>query len=91
MKVVKRTDAYTIYQRGDDRYAVQDAEKKPVNGEDKVRILVEEGLLTVAAPAAPEPEETPADDAAGDDGAEGAEGAEGADSTEESAEDDDAS
>lgn len=37
MKVVKKTDEYTIYQRGDERYAVQDAKKKPVNGDDKVR------------------------------------------------------
>tara|TARA_R110002072_G_scaffold10528_2_gene48968 strand:- start:601 stop:891 length:291 start_codon:yes stop_codon:yes gene_type:complete len=56
MKVVKKTSEYTIYQRGDKRYAVQDANKRQINGEDKVRILVEEGLLTVAVAAAPEPE-----------------------------------
>jgi hypothetical protein len=57
MKVVKKTAEYTIYQRGDDRYAVKDARKKAVNGDDKVRILVAEGLLSVAAPAAPVVEE----------------------------------
>jgi len=57
MKVVKKTADYTVYQRGDERYAVKDAEKKPVNGDEKVRILLEEGLIKVAAPAAPaEPE-----------------------------------
>ncbi len=56
MKVVKKTDEYTIFQRGDERYAVKDANKKPINGEDKVRILVEEGLLKVALPPEPEPE-----------------------------------
>ncbi|MCX2981805.1 hypothetical protein EYC98_13140 [Halieaceae bacterium IMCC14734] len=56
MKVVKKTSEYTIYQRGDKRYAVQDANKRQVNGEEKVRILVEEGLLTVSVAAAPEPE-----------------------------------
>ena len=59
MKVVKKTDNYTIYSRRDGRYAVTGADRKPVNGEDKVRILVEEGLLKVAAPAPktePEPE-----------------------------------
>ena len=67
MKVVKKTADYTIYQRGDERYAVQDANKRQVNGDEKVRILVEEGLLTVAVPAAPEPEveaEAPAEEAA---------------------------
>ena len=66
MKVVKRTDAYTIYQRGDERYAVKGADKKPINGDDKVRILLEEGLIKAVAPAAPEPEaeEAPAEEAA---------------------------
>ena len=53
MKLVKKTDDYTIYQRGDNRYAVQDANKNTLNGEDKVRILLEEGLIKAAAPAAP--------------------------------------
>ena len=53
MKVIKKTESYTIYQRGDERYAVKDANKKPVNGDEKVRILVEEGLLKVALPAEP--------------------------------------
>lgn len=71
MKVVKKTDNYTIYSRRDGRYAVTGSDRKPVNGEDKVRILVEEGLLKVAAPAPkaePEPEaaaetEAPAEEA----------------------------
>jgi hypothetical protein len=71
MKVVKKTENYTIYSRRDGRYAVTDPDRKPVNGEDKVRILVEEGLLKVAAPAPkaePEPEaaaetEAPAEEA----------------------------
>lgn len=52
MKLVKKTDAYSIFQRGDERYAVKDAAKKAVNGEEKVRILLEEGLIKVAEPAA---------------------------------------
>ena len=51
MKLVKKTDEYSIYLRGDKRYAVEDARKKPVNGDEKVRILVAEELLKVAAPA----------------------------------------
>jgi hypothetical protein len=42
--------------RGDNRYAVQNAAGKPVNGEEKVNILIAEELVTVAAPPAPEPE-----------------------------------
>ena len=75
MKLVKKTDAYSIFKRGDDRYAVKDANKNAVNGEEKVRILLEEGLIKVTAPAAPEEpaveeaaeeaaEEAPAEEAA---------------------------
>ena len=45
MKLVKKTAEYTIYQRGDDRYAVKDANKNAVNGDEKVRILVAEEAL----------------------------------------------
>jgi hypothetical protein len=71
MKLVKNTADYSIYKRSDDRFAVKDGNKNAVNGEDKVRILAEEGLVKVAAPAAPEPvaedaavEAAPAEEAA---------------------------
>ncbi|EED32564.1 conserved hypothetical protein [gamma proteobacterium NOR5-3] len=69
MKLVKKTDDYSIFARGDERYAVKNAAKKPVNGEEKVRILLEEGLIKVAEPAAAEPvaEEAPAEEAAAED------------------------
>lgn len=65
MKLVKKTDDYSIFQRGDERYAVKDAAKKLVNGDEKVRILLEEGLIKVAEPAAVEAvvEEAPAEEA----------------------------
>ena len=67
MKIVKKTADYTIYQRGDERYAVQDASKTAINGDDKVRILVEEGLIKAALPAEPveevAEEEAPAEEA----------------------------
>jgi hypothetical protein len=50
MKLVKKTDNYSIYLRGDKRYAVEDAHKLPVNGDEKVRILVEEGLVKATVP-----------------------------------------
>lgn len=57
MKVVKKTSEYTITSRRDDRYAVVGPNKKPINGEEKVKILLAEGLVKVTAPApAPEPE-----------------------------------
>ncbi len=60
MKLVKKTDDFSIYARGDGRYAVRDADRRPVNGEDKVRILAAEGLVTLTAPA-PAAEEAPQD------------------------------
>lgn len=71
MKIVKKTSEYTISQRRDDRYAVVDSKKAPINGEEKVKILVAEDLVKIKAAApAPEPEveeateEAPAEDAA---------------------------
>ncbi len=64
MKLVRKTEQYSIYQRGDERYAVKDANKKPVNGEEKARILVAEELVKVVLPAKPAVEEAPAVEAA---------------------------
>ncbi len=63
MKLVKKTSEYSIYKRNDDRYAVKDANKNAVNGEEKARILAEEGLIKVAT-AAPVAEEAPAEEEA---------------------------
>lgn len=56
MKVVLRNDEYTIYQRRDGRYAVEGADKKAINGDEKIAILVANDLIKAALPAAPEPE-----------------------------------
>ena len=56
MKLVRKTADYKIFLRGDNRYAVKNAAGKPVNGEEKVNILIAEELVTVSAPPAPEPE-----------------------------------
>lgn len=53
MKLVKKTEQYSIYQRRDERYAVKDANKKPVNGEAKSKILLEEDLIKAMVPAKP--------------------------------------
>ena len=56
MKVIAKTDEYTIYQKRNERYAVKSAAKAWVNGDEKVAILLEHKLIDVAAPKAPEPE-----------------------------------
>ena len=56
MKVILRNDEYTIYQRRDGRYAVEGADKKAINGDEKVAILVANYLIKAALLAAPEPE-----------------------------------
>ena len=64
MKVVKTTAEYTVFQRGDGRYAVRAKGRTWINGEDKVEILYNEGLLKKPEPKAePEPEEAPAEEA----------------------------
>ena len=52
MKAVVKTDEYTINQRRDERYAVEDANKKAINGDEKAAILSKHELikLAVAAP-----------------------------------------
>ena len=58
MKLVKKTTDYSIYARGDSRYAVKDGNRQPVNGE--------EGLIKVTEPRAPaEPEAEPEAEAEG--------------------------
>jgi len=59
VKVVLKTDEYTIFQRRDERYAVKDADKAWVNGDAKITILLENKLIEAAAPKQPEPEPEP--------------------------------
>ena len=55
MQVTKTTAEYTVFKRADGRYAVKGKNKKFINGEDKVKILIEEGLLKAPEPKAEEP------------------------------------
>ena len=59
MKVVKKTDEYTIMQRRDKRHAVVDSNDKAINGDEKAKILSAEGLIKI-----PEPKAAPAEEAA---------------------------
>ena len=58
-KAVVTNDEYTIYQRRDGRYAVEGADKKPINGDEKATILRANELISVTPPAAPEEEAAP--------------------------------
>jgi hypothetical protein len=62
MKVLKKTDAYTIYKKRSGRYAVEDDLQNIVNGADKINILIEAGIIKQASiESAPDiPEEAPA-------------------------------
>lgn len=55
MKPVKKTAEYTIYERNDKRYAVRGANRKWINGDDKVAILYKEELLKKPEPKPEEP------------------------------------
>ena len=89
MKLIKKSADYKIFVRGDDRYAVQDSNGRSVNGEEKVRILVEEELIKVAVPSAPaavaDEVEAVAEEAAEEPVAEAAEQGESEDSAPEAA------
>ena len=65
MKVVKRTADYTVYQKRSERYAVQGKDKAWISGDDKAKILLEEGLIKVVLPKPPEPEPEPEAEAEG--------------------------
>ena len=71
MKVVTSTDEYTIYLRRDGRHAVKGKDKSAINGDEKVRILLEHGLIEAALPKEPEPEPVEEEtEAAADEGSE---------------------
>lgn len=73
MSVVKKTSEYTISKRRDGRFSIVDASKKPVNGDDKVKILLAEDLIKVKLATPPAAEEAPAEEApAGEEGEEAA-------------------
>ena len=75
MKVIARTDEYTIYQKRSGRHAVKGADRRWINGDAKTAILLEHKLIEAPAPKAPEPEpaeEEAADSAEGGDAGEDA-------------------
>lgn len=61
METVKVTDEYTVLKKRSGRYGVKGTNNKWINGEEKVNILLKEGLIKVTAPA---PKEEVAEEAA---------------------------
>ncbi len=59
MEVVKKTGEYTVYKKKSGRYGVQGSNKKWINGEEKIKILLAEGLIKTTAP---KPAEAPAEE-----------------------------
>jgi len=88
MNLIKKTSEYKIFKRGDERFAVQDAAGKPVNGEEKVKILLAEELIKVTLPGAPVEEapagEQPTEATEAEEAAEASDAEEASDSAEES-------
>ena len=78
MKVVKKTEMFTIYVKSSGRFAVKDANKNWINAEEKVKILVENGFIKAFVPPVKKEsdveqeineapaEEAPAEDAPGE-------------------------
>jgi hypothetical protein len=65
MKVVKKTDEYVIFEKRNKRHAVKSLSSKTfVNGDDKVKVLLEAGLIKLPEPKAAPAEEAPAEEAA---------------------------
>jgi hypothetical protein len=62
MEVVKQTDEYTVIKKRSGRFGVKNTSGKWINGEEKVKILIAEGLIKAATTAKPA-EEASADEA----------------------------
>ncbi|MDB5038744.1 MAG: hypothetical protein JWQ35_2272 [Bacteriovoracaceae bacterium] len=65
MEKVKTSAEYTIFKKRSGRYAILSNQKKYILGEEKIKILLKEKLITIEAPkpkaeAAPAAEEKPA-------------------------------
>lgn len=56
MKLAKKTAEYVVLTRADGRYAVKAANGQFIHGDEKVNILIAEGLRTAPEPKPVEPE-----------------------------------
>ena len=64
MEIVKETEEYQIVKKRSGRYGIRKRDRSWVTGDEKVKILVSEGLIKLTeSTKEPEPEETPAEGA----------------------------
>jgi len=56
MKLAKKTAEYIVLKRADGRFAVKGIDGNFINGDDKVNILIAEGLRKAPEPKPAEPE-----------------------------------
>lgn len=59
MEIVKQNEAYQIIKKRSGRYGVRGSDRKWITGDEKVKILVAEGLLKAPAPKPSEEEAVP--------------------------------
>lgn len=64
MESVKKTEEYEIVKKRSGRYAVRDAKRNWVHGDEKVKILLAEKLIKAPVPKTKEPEPAPVASAA---------------------------
>ncbi|PIP89564.1 MAG: hypothetical protein COW01_11345 [Bdellovibrionales bacterium CG12_big_fil_rev_8_21_14_0_65_38_15] len=62
MEIVKKTKTYTVIKKRSGRYGVLGANGKWINGNEKIKILLDEGIIKVPAPKAPEKVEESSED-----------------------------
>jgi len=60
METVKTTENYTIFKKRSGRFGVKASNKKWINGEEKAKILSNEGLIKLSVAAEKPAEEAPA-------------------------------
>ncbi len=61
MEIVKKTSEHTIVKKRSGRYGVRTAKGAWINGDDKLSVLSEAGLVTKPTKKAPPPEEPAAE------------------------------
>ena len=61
MQAIKKTKEYTVFKKRSGRYSVQNAAEAFIRGEEKVKILLKEGLIKLTPPK--KKEEAPAAEA----------------------------
>jgi hypothetical protein len=62
MEIVKETEEYQIVKKRSGRYGIRKTDRSWITGDEKVKILVAEGLIKLTEPAKEaEPEEAPAE------------------------------